>query len=326
MNGLQISILLLTVTLATAIFFWVTSIVSTVTADSRLVQRRIEDSITGKKESIFEGVKGKKTGKQKMFMNAGTSSKATKKFIDVIFNELMAADIAMQPEEFILIWLIAITVPSGIAALFAQNPLPPIALVVMAAATPIIIIKSKKKKRTRTFENQLSDALMIICNCLRSGLTFQQAMENIAREMTGPIAVEFSRTVKEIRYGASLEESLNNMVGRVRSADLMITVSAVNIQRQTGGNLSDILGTIAETIKDRLRIKNEIRSITAQGRTSGTVIGALPVAMCGLLMVISNSYMMPMFTSSTGRIMLGAAVGLEAVGFWAINKTVTIEY
>lgn len=326
MNGLQISIILLTITLAVTIFFWVTSIVSAVTADTRLVQKRIEDSITGKKESIFEGVKGKKTGKQKMFMTTGSSSQATKRFMDVVFNELMAADIAMQPEEFVLIWLIALTVPAGIAALFSSNPLPPIALIVIAAVVPIVMIRSKKKKRTRTFDNQLSDALMVICNCLRSGLTFQQAMENIAQEMTGPIAVEFSRACKEIRYGASLEEALNNMVARVRSADLLITVSAVNIQRQTGGNLSEILGTIAETIKDRLRIKNEIRSITAQGRTSGTVIGSLPLIMTGLLMIISNSYMMPMFTNSTGRAMLLAAAGLEIIGFWAINKTVTIEY
>lgn len=326
MTGLQISILLLTLTLAVTIFFWVTSIAGSVTSDSRLVQQRIENSITGKTESIFEGVKGKKSSKQKMFMNSGTSSQATKKFMDVIMNELMAADIAMQPEEFALIWLAAITVPAGIAALFSSNPLPPIALVVGATVVPIVMIRSKKKKRTRTFENQLGDALLVVCNCLRSGLTFQQGMENIASEMTGPIAVEFSRAVKEMRYGASLEEALNNMVARVKSADLLITVSAVNIQRQTGGNLSEILETISSTIRERLRIKNEIRSITAQGRTSGSVIGGLPVVMLGMLMIISNSYVMPLFSDSRGRLLLVAAGVLEILGFWAINKTVTIEY
>lgn len=326
-TGLQISIILLAIALAVAGFFWVASIVGTVTADARLVQNRIDEKIKGKKESIFDNVKGRKNiGKKKAIATTATTSKFTKKLVDAVFNELMAADIAMAPEEFILVWLVAITVPSGLGALFSSYFVTPLALAIVATVAPIIVIKSKKKKRTRIFEEQLGDGLMIMCNSLRSGLTFQQAMDAIAKDMTGPIAIEFARTVKEIKYGTSLEDSLNNMVHRIKSGDLLITVSAVNIQRQTGGNLSVILETIAETIKDRLRIKSEIHALTSQGRMSGLIIGALPVAIGLILMVASPDYMTMFFTTSTGRVMLIAAAVLEILGFAAINKIVTIEY
>ena len=140
------------------------------------------------------------------------------------------------------------------------------------------------------------------------------------------IGVEFSRVCNEIRYGATLDEALENMVNRIKSPDLMLVVSAVCIQRTTGGNLSEILTTISNTIRDRLKIKGEIRSITAQGRTSGLIIGALPAFIAVALMLINPSYMSTFFTTSTGRIMLIVCVVMEIFGFLAIRKVVTVKY
>ena len=144
--------------------------------------------------------------------------------------------------------------------------------------------------------------------------------------MPAPIGIEFGRVCNEIRYGATLEEALNNMVDRVKSADLMLVVSAVLIQRTTGGNLSEILSTISNTIRERIKIKGEISSITAQGRMSGLIIGSLPIAIAAILMVINPEYMTTFFTTTAGNIMLIISVVMEVLGFFAIRKVVTIEY
>ena len=151
-------------------------------------------------------------------------------------------------------------------------------------------------------------------------------MENVANDMPAPIGMEFGRVCNEIRYGATMEEALNNMAERVKSPDLMLVVSAVLIQRTTGGNLSEILSTISETIRDRIKIKGEISSTTAQGRMSGIIIGALPIGIAVILMVINPEYMSTFFTTTVGNIMLTVSVIMEILGFLAIRKVVTIEY
>jgi tight adherence protein B len=166
----------------------------------------------------------------------------------------------------------------------------------------------------------------MMCNGLKSGFSFQQTMENVASDMPAPIGVEFGRVCNEIRFGATLDDALNNMLERVKSPDLMLVVSAVLIQRTTGGNLSEILSTISETIRDRIKIKGEISSITAQGRMSGMIIGALPICIAAILMVVNPDYMSTFFTTTAGNIMLAVSVVMEVLGFFAIRKVVTIEY
>ena len=199
-------------------------------------------------------------------------------------------------------------------------------LAAVGAFLPILFVKIKKGRRIKNFESQLGDTLIMMCNGLRSGFSFQQAMENVANDMPAPIGIEFGRVCNEIRYGATMEEALSNMVDRVKSPDLMLVVSAVLIQRTTGGNLSEILTTISQTIRDRIKIKGEISSITAQGRMSDMIIGALPICIAVVLMVINPDYMSTFFTTSTGKIMLAVSVVMEILGFFAIRKVVTIEY
>ena len=249
-----------------------------------------------------------------------------KKLMDTVFNELVLAGIMMGPEEFTIMWICLTFGPSGISALLGANPIASITMAVLGCVVPLLFINFKKGKRRKAFEAQLSDALMVICNCLRSGLSFQQAIETIAKDMPAPIGVEFSRVCSEIQYGETLETALNNMANRIKSSDLLIAVSAVSIQRQTGGNLSKILDTISVTIKDRLKIKSEISALTAQGRTSGMIIGALPIVVAGMLMIIASDYMSMFFTTKVGRIMLVVAAVMEVLGFFAIRKVVSIEY
>lgn len=330
MNGLQISIIILSVSFGLFSFFLWVSIAGTVTKDRRDVEKRV-DKIYSKKSGLTLQLQEKKKSRKLSLIkratnDGGKQSVQRKKLMDTIFNELILADIMMKPEEFCMIWLLLTFVPAGLAALFQAGMMPSITLAVVGAFLPIIFIKIKKDNRRKAFEAQLSDTLIMICNGLRSGFSFQQAMENVANDMPPPIGIEFGRVCNEIRYGATMEDALNNMVDRVKSADFMLVVSAVLIQRTTGGNLSEILSTISETIRDRIKIKGEINSITAQGRMSGMIIGALPICIAAILMVVNPEYMSTFFTTTAGNIMLAVSVVMEVLGFFAIRKVVTIEY
>ncbi len=329
MNGLQISIVILSVAFALLGFFLCVSILGGVTQDKRRVEKRV-NKIASKKSGLTLQIQQRKKNRKSSLVNrainGGKQSVQRKRLMDTIFNELILADIMMKPEEFCLVWLGLTFIPSGLAALFKLGLMPSVTLAAVGAFLPIIFIKIKKENRRKAFEAQLGDTLIMMCNGLKSGFSFQQTMENVASDMPAPIGMEFGRVCNEIRYGATMEEALNNMAERVKSADLMLVVSAVLIQRTTGGNLSEILSTISETIRDRIKIKGEISSITAQGRMSGLIIGSLPIAIAAILMVVNPDYMSTFFTTTAGNIMLIVSVIMEILGFFAIRKVVTIEY
>lgn len=329
MSGLQISAIILAVVFGFFNFFLAVSVAGTATKEKRAVRDRMkrlfknkpaENAKTKRRESILARATGE--GAEA----AINRSEKSRKLMDTLFDALISADIMMRPEEFALVWIVVTFVPSGLAALFGAGILPSLTLAGLGAFMPLLFIKIKKDKRLKVFESQLGDTLIMMCNSLRSGFSFQQAMDNVAMDMPAPIGVEFSRVCNEIRYGSTMEEALENMADRIKSPDLLLVVSAVCIQRTTGGNLSEILTIISNTIRDRLKIKGEIRSITAQGRTSGLIIGALPAFIAVALMLINPSYMSTFFTTSAGRIMLIVCVVMEVFGFLAIRKVVTIKY
>ena len=328
MTGLQISAIILAVVFGFFNFFLAVSVAGTVTEEKRTVQDRMKRLFKNKtnqkaKSKRKESILARATGEG---AEAIKRSEKSRKLMDTLFDALISADIMMRPEELALIWIVITFVPAGLAALFGAGLLPSLTLTGLGAFLPLLFIKIKKDKRIKVFESQLGDTLIMMCNSLRSGFSFQQAMDNVATDMPAPIGVEFSRVCNEIRYGSTMDDALENMVARIKSPDLMLVVSAVCIQRTTGGNLSEILTTISNTIRDRLKIKGEIRSITAQGRTSGMIIGALPAFIGVALMLINPGYMSTFFTTSTGRIMLIVSVVMEVFGFLAIRKVVTIKY
>lgn len=240
--------------------------------------------------------------------------------------ELHMSGIRMRPEEFLVLWFVGIVVPAAVLTISNAHMITVLAVIIIFLITPPILVIRAKKKRLILFETQLGDALLLIGNCLRSGLSFQQAVSIIAKEMQDPIAKEFSRTVKEILFGSSMDDALSNMVKRVKSTDLMLTVSAVQIQRQVGGNLLEILENISVTIKERQKLKNDIRVMTATGRISSIVVALIPVGIGGMLMLINPSYIETFFETPIGIGMLCACVVMEIVGFMLIQKTVTIKY
>ena len=180
-------------------------------------------------------------------------------------------------------------------------------------------------RRQKAFANQLGDMLTMTSNALRAGFSFMQAVEMISREMDDPIGGEFAEVMREMRLGASLEKALEALARRVQSKDFELVVTAVLIQRQVGGNLAQILDTISETVEDRIRMRREIKSLTAQGRASGMVLAALPLGLAGILTIVNPGYLQPLITEDLGHFAIAGAIVLDIIGFYVINRIVNIE-
>ena len=181
------------------------------------------------------------------------------------------------------------------------------------------------EKRRNAFTEQLSDCLTTVANALRAGYSFQQAMDVVSKEMEPPISSEFERVSTDIAMGVTLEEALEQMNARVASPDFDLVVTAVLIQREIGGNLAQILDTISDTINERIRMKREIKALTAQGRFSAWVLILLPFVTAAFCYVFNHDQTMLLFTEESGRIALAVALVMEFLGFVVIQKIVDIE-
>ena len=324
MNGLLISMISLVVVMMGVTFVLVTTIVGKITENSRNVKRR-EDYIVGKKKEekkVAKTEQQKNNKKQSVNNNKSIFTKINK----ILAEELEKSDISRKPEDFIIIWIIITFVPGLLFILIFKNQLIAPMLMIIGAVAPILYMKNKQKKRRDMFESQLSDALMIASNCLKTGLTFNQSMDTISNECDDPIKSEFKRTVNEITFGSSQDDALEAMAERVKSEDFNLVVSAVSVQRQTGGNLSEILDTIAGTIRERYKIKGEIKTMTGQGRVSGIIIGVLPIVLLLVMSLINKDLIMTLFTTMIGKILLVISICLETIGAIIINKIVTIKF
>ncbi|MCR4441601.1 MAG: type II secretion system F family protein [Peptococcaceae bacterium] len=243
-----------------------------------------------------------------------------------IEEQLAAAGLPLRGEEFLAAWAFCALVPVSAARLVTSNLVFVLLVYLAGVLAPLLFIGSARRKRQKKFNQQMSDSLSIMSNALRAGFSFVQSMEVVSREMPEPVAGEFARTCREISLGTSVEEALQKMVKRVASADLDLLVTAVLIQRQVGGNLAEILDNISCTIRERIRIQGEIRTLTAQGRISGIIIGLLPPALIILLLLINPGYLLPLFKTRAGHLMLAGGVFAEAAGVLLIKKIVSIDY
>jgi len=240
-------------------------------------------------------------------------------------NDLIRADILLKGEEFAA-FVILVSVAAGLLGLLVLGSVfHALLLAVLAAAAPVFYLRMAKARRLVTFNHQLCDALAMIANTLRAGFSFLQALEMVRKELPDPISKEFGRALQDLNLGVSVEDALQSMVERVKSDDLDLMVTAVIIQRQIGGNLAEILDKIAETIRERVRIKGEIKILTAQGRISGLVVGLLPIGLLMVLLLINPGYMQDLFNNPMGIKLLAFAAVSEAIGLAAVKQIMNIE-
>jgi tight adherence protein B len=261
-------------------------------------------------------------------------SMASRSFFQKIKTKLAKADLKLRVIEYIGFQILAAAV-LGLVAFFALNQGVIISVIaaIVGLFVPGFYVNYAAKKRINAFDNQLSDTLNLWVNALRSGYSVLQGMEAIATELSPPVSVEFERVVQEVRLGLSVSQALDNMLRRVPSEDLDLVITAVNIQREVGGNLAEVLDTISFTIRERVRIKGEIRTLTAQGRLSGWIISFLPIALGAILFVINPEYMQELtvredpfvLTIPCGWLVIAFGLLMMFIGMVAIQKIVDIE-
>ncbi len=193
---------------------------------------------------------------------------------------------------------------------------------------PIIYMRRQQGKRLVKFDNQLADMLNLMVNGLRAGYSIMQALEAVSKELPPPISDEFRRVVQEMQIGIPMEVAMDNLTRRIPSKDLDLLVTAINVQREVGGNLAEILDTITHTIRERVRVKGEIRVLTSQVMMSGRFLAILPVAVIVAMYFINRSYMMRFFNPATRMFGIPALIMggfMIVIGYFLMTRIAKIE-
>lgn len=190
---------------------------------------------------------------------------------------------------------------------------------------PRLLLKMLRKRRLERFNDQLVNALSGMSNALKAGFSIQQAFESVVKERQNPISQEFSVFLHQLRVGMKFEDALKEMDQRMQSDDLSLMIMSIEIARQTGGNLTEVFDRISETIRERRRIQGRIKSITAQGRMQGYVVGAMPFILGFALYLLDPQMMLRFLTSGVGLVCVAVVLVLEACGLFFIRKIVDID-
>ena len=261
------------------------------------------------------------TGAMDAFNRVLTSRPRSSKVAD----NLARADLKLRVSEYALA-VVGLMIGTLLIVFFVNHSLiVAIAFAAGAYFVPGFYVKYRQRKRFRALNNQLGDTILLLSNALKAGYSFAQAMATIARSAPEPMCDEFNRAVREMNLGITVDDALEHMNGRIESDDFDLMVTAVQIHRVVGGNLAEILDTIAFTIRERIRIQGEIRTLTAQARASGYIITGLPFALTAILTFISPTYITPMFHNFLGIGMLILALIMMGIGYAIIRRISSIE-
>jgi tight adherence protein B len=238
---------------------------------------------------------------------------------------LQSAGIPLKSEEYVMfLWISVIFFALFFYLIKSWIPMLLIGGLV-GYLMPKIIVRSKQKKRLQQFNDYLPEMISTVVNALRAGFSFFQALRSVMEESPSPAKEELDIVLKEMQYGATVEESLNRMKERMPSNDLDLMIQAILIQRQVGGNLAVVLEKIVHTIRERIKIQGQIKTLTAQGKLSGMVIALLPVGLAGMLFLVNPTYILVLFTNPIGLIMLAVGGCSMLLGFFFIMKITNIE-
>jgi tight adherence protein B len=261
------------------------------------------------------------TGAMEAFNRILSSRPRTSKVAD----QLARADIKLRVSEYFLV--VVGTMAGVFVVVYFINHSFIVAIIFGALAyfAPGFYVKFRQRRRANALNRQLGDTILLLSNALKAGYSFAQAMATIARSAPAPMSDEFNRAVREMNLGITVDDALEHMNQRIQSEDFDLLVTAVQIHRVVGGNLAEILDTIAFTIRERIRIHGEIRTLTAQARASGYIITALPFALTGILTLVSPSYITPLFKEPLGWFLIALAMTMMAIGYAVIRRISAIE-
>lgn len=296
------------------------------TQEAKFLNRRLESiakEFKGDPDEQLYGRSGFSLSSLFAIIGKSFSSFSFSKKLEV---ELSKADMYLRVEEFIGLNILTVVI-TGIFgyAIFGWTPFT-FVIILLGFIIPGLVIYRNKQKRAALLDEQIGESLTGMSNSLRAGYSFQQAMDLVSRETTGPLATEYRRTLREMNLGITTEQALQNLMERVKNDDLELMISAVLIQRSVGGNLAEIFDKIAETIRQRIRMKGEVKTLTAQGKISGIIVGLLPVLLMAVMFVMDPNFISVMFTRPLGQVLLGGAAISEFIGFILIRRITNIEF
>lgn len=239
--------------------------------------------------------------------------------------DLIKADLPITVEELLVIKILSSASIAFLAFAIFKEYLIIIIVYIIVYNIPKLIISKRKKDKIKLFDSQLNEGITIVSNSLKAGYSFLQAVAVVSEETSDPFSKEFKKLLKEMSLGISEENALRNLLERMESEDLRLIINAILIQKDIGGNLSEILDNISETIRERQKIKNELKTLTAQGRLSGVILMLIPIFLGGTIYLFNKEYMQLLFTTSTGLMMIGCSIMNEFFGFLMIRKIIKID-
>src|ERR1700680_2617126 len=253
----------------------------------------------------------------------------TKKGKPSVSEQLVRADLKLRTSEFFMIQIgstILLALIAGVRFGFSLGSVPEIFIAgLIGYIIPGRYVRYRIAQRLKAFNNQLGDTLTLLSNAIKAGYSFAQAIDTVAKNAVPPIADEFGRAVREMNLGGSPDEALQNINKRGASPDFALVATAYSIHRTVGGNLAEILDNISHTIRERVRIKGEIATLTAQAKASGTLITALPIVLAVFMYFVTPPYLRPMFTNFVGWALIAIGIFMIFVGNMIIRRVVAIE-
>ena len=272
--------------------------------------------------------KGKHEVAKRILANMGTIL-TPKGMAAKIADQLAKADIPLKANEFVAIQFLAVMIAMMIGTVIMRSLVLAIILAVVAYFVPLIWVSIVRAKRVQAFNDQILDTLIMIANGLKAGYSFLQALEMVSKESLPPMSKELKRVLKENSLGMNLEDTLVALNNRVESEDWDLVTTVVLIQRQVGGNLAEVLEKIGKTIRERMRIKGDIQTKTAQAKVSGMLVAALPFGLGFMIYILNPGFMSKLFTFKMGWfrgwfLVIGGLIW-EAIGMVIIKKIVDIE-
>lgn len=242
-----------------------------------------------------------------------------------IQNELDKARIQIKPAEYVVFSALGMLVVGLFLALLTENLFLGIVGLGIGYLLPGLFLEYSKRKISQRINDQLPDVLAIISNGLRAGLSFSQSIIKSIKEIKEPLATDFRKLVHDTVLGKDLTEALDELALRAGDEDIDMLVAAITIHRQVGGNLAEILDILAETVRERVKIKGDIRRLTVQSKMSAAIVGAIPILILLIMYALNRDFVMPLFTTLPGLLMLGVALGMQIIGIFIIVKIINTK-
>jgi tight adherence protein B len=297
-------------------------VVVSVTSERSLVEERLGRYLEDEQQQEDAKAAGRSIATEWLNRRVAGSSLG-----DRVSRELARADLKFKVAEYFALVFISTIGVAFVGYLIQPHPASAIIGAVIGFFAPRFYVKRQQTVRLQKFNDQLGDMLNLMVNGLRAGYSTMQALESVSRELPVPICDEFRRVVQEMQIGIPMEKALDNLLRRIPSEDLDFVVTAINVQREVGGNLSEILDNISFTIRERVRIKGEIRVMTAQVRTSGMILSLIPVFLTVALWFISPDYIGSFFDRGPlcGWLAVGTIVVMIVSGYFVMQKIADIE-